>query len=344
MKKICLILFTLLMFFSQLYSQVSDKNKKNAKTAYNSAVENIINQNYEVALTYLDAAIELDPGLNDALIQKAKVKVELGQIKGAIADFKLAAQKDPKNGEPDFYLGYLPFIKDTSQLVINNLNSSIKKGFAEPQVFYYRGLYFLLAKNYSEAIKDFTRATELKTDYSIAYHDRASAKRALGDMQGALYDYRMAVNYQNDFPQAFNNMGSVKIALGDYEGALADYTVAVNLDPDFFIAYNNRGAAKYFLGQADSALIDFDRAIELQEKYIPAMNNKAASLSKSSAYPEALAILDQIIESDKSFAKAYLNRGLVRELSGDLEGACTDWTMAHELGITEAEKYLKECK
>jgi tetratricopeptide (TPR) repeat protein len=344
MKKISLLLFTLVLLFTQCFSQVSDKNKKSAKTAFNSAVDNIRSLNFELALTYLDAAVDLDPGLNEALIQRGKVKVELGKINEAISDFTLAAEKDPKNGEPDFYLGYLPFTTDTSQLVINKLNSAISKGYKQAQVYYFRGLYFLLAKDYSTAINDFSSAIDLQANYSLAYHNRASAKRALGDMQGALYDYRMAVNYENNFPVAFNNMGSVKIALGDYAGAVADYSVAINLDPEFCIAYNNRGSAKYFLGQPDSALIDFDKAIELQQNYLPALNNKAASLSKNTAYTESISLFDQILVSDNAFGKAYLNRGLVRELTGDLDGACSDWKKAFELGITEAEKYMKECK
>jgi len=173
MKKIPLILFTVFLAFSPIFSQVSDKNKKNAKTAYNTAVENIKILNYDLALTYLDAAVQLDPDLNEALIQRAKVKVELGKINEAIIDFTLAGQKDPKNGEPDFYLGYLPFEKDTSQLVINNLNNAILKGYKQPQAFYYRGLYYYLINEYSNSIKDFTSSIELKRNYALVYHDRA---------------------------------------------------------------------------------------------------------------------------------------------------------------------------
>ncbi len=344
MKKVFLILVTIFLFFPHLISQVSDKNKKNAKTAYNTAVENIRSLNFEVALTYLDAAVDLDSTLNEALIQRGKVKVELGKINDAIKDFSLAGRRDPKNGEPDFYLGYLPFVTDTSRLIINKLNSAIQKGYIQAPAFYFRGLYYLIQKSYSTAINDFTKAVELKANYALAYHDRATAKRALGDIQGALYDYRMAVNYENNFPLAFNNMGSMKIALGDYEGAIADYSVAIKLDPELYIAYNNRGTAKYFLGQIDSALTDFNQAISIQENYILATNNKAACLSKKAAYTEAIGIFDQILVTDNSFGKAYLNRGLVLELTGDLEGACTNWKQALKLGVTEAEKYLKECK
>jgi len=35
---------------------------------------------------------------------------------------------------------------------------------------------------------------------------------------------------------------------------------------------------------------------------------------------------------------------LIRELSGNLNGACEDWNRAKELGAEQAEAYLKECK
>jgi len=157
-----------------------------------------------------------------------------------------------------------------------------------------------LINEYSNSIKDFTTAIELKSNYALAYHDRAVARSTMGDMQGALYDYKMAVNFENNFPLAFNNMGSVKIALGDYEGALADYSVAIKLKPDFYTAYNNRGSAKYYLGQPDSALSDFNKAIELQQNYIPAMNNKAAILSNRAEYAQSISLFDEIITSDKA--------------------------------------------
>ncbi len=37
------------------------------------------------------------------------------------------------------------------------------------------------------------------------------------------------------------------------------------------------------------------------------------------------------------------NRGLIRELKGELDGACEDWSQALELGANEAEAYVKEC-
>jgi tetratricopeptide (TPR) repeat protein len=341
MKKILLLFIFFIPIL--LISQVPEKNIRISRQAYNSAIDNIKAANFQVALTFLDASLDLDPVFQEALLQRAKVKVELGLIPDALKDFLQASRINDKNGEPFFYLGYLQFNGDTGSNIIENLNLAIQKEYRTPQSYYNRGLYRLLVNEYSGAIEDFTSSIGLQTDFAFAYHDRAVAKYRLGDLQGALQDYRNATGFNHNFPLAFINLGSVKIELGDYSGAIEDYSVALSLDSTLFIAYNNRGSAKYFLGDINGAMDDFNRALLYSESFNPALNNKACVLIKDAGLNEALSIFNEIISSDTGFAKAYLNRGLVKELQGDLEGACADWRKAHEMGLTEARNYIKEC-
>jgi len=68
------------------------------------------------------------------------------------------------------------------------------------------------------------------------------------------------------------------------------------------------------------------------------------TLAKLNRLDESVKTFDQVIMDDQEFGYAYLNRGFVRELLGDIDGACQDWRTAGELGITEADQYMKECK
>ena len=49
---------------------------------------------------------------------------------------------------------------------------------------------------------------------------------------------------------------------------------------------------------------------------------------------------DKSIMLDLKYAKAYLNRGITRQMTRDEDGACGDWLKAKELGIKLANKYL----
>ncbi len=344
MRKKISIFFAVLLTVYSLFGQVSEKDKKNAIIAYNKAVESISSDNYQDAFSFLETSLSLYPDFPDAFVLRAKVKVELGMIPDAITDFQELVKAKPSDGEYWFYLAYLQFDADTNSVVFDCFNKSINLGYHEPQAYYYSGLCKYLFGDYQGAITDYTSAVEKDNNYALAYHDRGTARRVLGDMQGALYDYRLATGLKHDFPVAFNNMGSVKIVLGDYEGAIQDYSVAINLDPSFAIAYNNRGAARFYLGEIEESLLDFEQAIMVEENYVPALNNKASTFAKMTNFNEALSLYNQILGTPDNYGIVYLNRGLVRELTGDLPGACSDWKKALELGVSEAENYVKECK
>ena len=44
---------------------------------------------------------------------------------------------------------------------------------------------------------------------------------------------------------------------------------------------------------------------------------------------------------DDQYAEAYLDRGMVRFITQDLNGACEDWETARKLGLVDAEKLLQ---
>jgi len=343
MKKLSILFLASLFSILSVYAQLPDKSSKESKKAYNRAVEDILNKQYDQALSNLDSCLKYDEIFAGAMVMKAKVKIEMNQVDAAVEDLLAATFVDPSHGESYFYLGYLEFENEADPEILDNFNKAIANGYTEYPVYFYRGLYYLKTGDYMAAIEDFSETINRNEEFALAYHERGTAKRLIGDMQGALYDYRTATNYRHNFPEAFNNIGIVKVILGDYEGAVEDYNTAINLDPEFYRAYNNRGTVFYYLGETDKALKDFDKALSINSESLPASNNKAGVTSRNGENAIALSILNEIIEADDSYAFGYLNRGLVRELTGDLDGACEDWNMAFELGVEEAADYLEEC-
>ena len=58
--------------------------------------------------------------------------------------------------------------------------------------------------------------------------------------------------------------GMAKKAKGDLDGAITDYDKAIALIPDNASAYIIRGAAKKAKGDIDGAITDYDKAIALK--------------------------------------------------------------------------------
>jgi len=260
-----------------------------------------------------------------------------------MADLDSAIHYDPGLGEAYFYKAYILYGSDTTGMDAELFDMAISRAYNDPYAYYFRGLTWMRDGFDGRALNDFNQAIELKPDFALAYHERAGIKRIMGDLQGAHFDYRNAIEYDPGFVLAYNNLGSVKILLGDYEGAIELYTKALELDPKMVLALNNRGYARYFLGDLDAALDDFDIAINLESGFAEANLNKASILAGRNNFEPALALIDMAITENPDASLLYLNRGLIRELQGNLSGACEDWSKALELGAGEAEAYLKEC-
>ena len=120
---------------------------------------------------------------------------------------------------------------------------------------------------------------------SIAYSNRGVAKKAKGDLAGAIADYNRAIELDPKYAAAYYNRGLAKKAKGDLDGAIADYNRAIELDPKLAIAYNNRGIAKEAKGDLDGAIADYNRAIELDPKLAIASNNRGNAEKKLSRSP-----------------------------------------------------------
>lgn len=61
------------------------------------------------------------------------------------------------------------------------------------------------------------------------YYDRANAKLASGDKEGAIEDYSRAIKFDPKNPSLYNNRGLAKYALGNYQGAVEDYSLNIYL-------------------------------------------------------------------------------------------------------------------
>lgn len=344
MKKSIAIISILFLFSFLVQAQLSLKEKRQMDRLYNSGVEQLTDHNFQGALSSFDQCLVYDGTNSMVYLQRGRVNAALGNYNEALSDLDRAIQYNPDLGEAYFYKGYLMSGKDTTGTDKRMLQMSLEKGFELAETYYYIGLDHLLSGEDDKALINFDKAIRIKDDYALACHDRAGIKRRMGDFNGALYDYKTSVNYKEYFPLAYNNMGSVKMVLGDFDGAIADFSRAIEQDPKYFLAYNNRGYAHYQLGKLDTAMVDFSKAIELEPGFMEARLNKSSVFARSDEHKHALELLNGIIEENPEEGLLYLNRGLVKEMTGDVVGACDDWTKAFELGEEGAAEYLKECK
>ena len=127
--------------------------------------------------------------------------------------------------------------------------------------------------NYDFAIKDYTKAIELKPEFTI-YYNRGNTYYEKGDYDRAIEDYTKAIELNPIFANVYINRGNVYSDIGDYDRAIKDHTKAIELNPNSANAYNNRGVAYGEKDDADFAIENYTKAIELNPNHDVAYYNR----------------------------------------------------------------------
>ena len=239
-------------------------------------------------------------------------KYDLGDYKGAIADYDSAIRLNP-----DLAKAY------------NN------RGVVKDDL----GQHFA-------AIADFDTAIRLKPDYAGAYNNRGTAKGKRGQYFAAIADYDTAIRLKPDDADAYYNRGTAKDKLGQHFAAIADYDTAIRLKPDDADAYYNRGLAKRELGQHVAAIADFNSAIRLKPDYATAYYSRGFSKDMLGQHFAAIADFDTAIRLKPDYAIAYLNRGVAKVLLNRISEAKRDvrtaLRLAKQAGDTRLITHIEE--
>lgn len=201
------------------------------------------NKVWKDGMSLFEDVIEKNPMIDYAYVNRAHAKSDLGDHKGALADYDKAISINPRFAES-----------------WNN-----------------RGNEKYMLGDKKAALEDYNQAIIVDPKYSLGYFNRAIDRAELNDFQGAISDYQSAIKYKPDYPDAYYNLGNLKIKLQDFKGAISDYAQALKYRPQFAQAYHNIGVAYYSLADYQNAVLNFSEAIRLNSGYIEAYINRAAS-------------------------------------------------------------------
>lgn len=142
-----------------------------------------------------------------------------------------------------------------------------------------RAINNMYAKQYDQAILEFTKVIELNPGDSVAYLDRGLAKE-------------------------FNN---------DFKGAIQDYTLQLKIDPQMVDAYFLRALLEDKLSQKSKAKADYLKTIELEEENADAHYFLGNIYFKKKKYKRALQQLNEAIVFNPEVSEYYELRTKIEE-------------------------------
>jgi tetratricopeptide (TPR) repeat protein len=210
-----------------------------------------------------ERAILIRPHYPWALLMKGAARhSELGDVEGAIEDYRKAIGLNPRI----------------------------------PELFENLGFALTTKGAYDEAIATLNEAIRLNPQSAAAYNNRATAYFSKGDRDAGMADLRQVLRINPSLCEAHANLGLAWTQDGEYAKAIESFTKALSLNPDWSEVLTARGAAFARMGDQNQAMSDFDEAIRSGPGYPPAYMNRATFWMKRQEWDKAMADYSRALE------------------------------------------------
>jgi len=322
------------------------------------------------ALTDYNIYVDLKPDNPEAIFSRAILRFESGQYSLARLDFQklltlppvetntiyYRQEKHNAGGTKIFtatnagkdqifnYLGLTEVKMNRFEKGIAWMDSAIHHAPENSSYWINRGTMRFDHKDYKGAEADLQQAIKLEPDNSLALHNLATVKAALGEKAASETLLSEAIANNKDLPFPLAERAYQKLQKNDLPGALEDYDEVVKLEPTEEENYINRGLVKEKMKDFSGAQKDFSKAIELNENNERAWLSHGNIMSKTKKWDTAIEDYSMAVTLDPEYGLAYFNRAMAYQNVKNSVAACKDLRKSEDLGLRiEATLKSKIC-
>jgi len=210
------------------------------------------------------------------------------------------------------------------------------------QSYVLRGDVYLAINQPKDALKDYTKAIEIRHKNSDYYYARSKAYEKLKKYDNAIEDIQIAIELNPLNPDLLLQKASL---LYDNE----DKAQAKQIVNNYLEYFGEDTKAIYLAGKCFYSSDDFKNAIPLFSKAIKVdASNANYFLARGNSYiytkmyEEALKDFSMALDLNPRLPKVFLSRGVAKIEMGDKDGACEDFNKAYQLGNKDALKLIQE--
>ena len=298
-----------------------------------------INYRYEGALeesvAALDRVVALVPNDLAALTHRADIRLELGLMEAAEADYRLILERDPANSAARLGLGRIDFDRREYESAAERFEQALRGQPPGSVVHHHLGLALRRLGRREEA----ARQLELNDHLSVVFPDpllaalqrlnvsreahfkRGSAAMRQGNPRAALAAFRDALAAMPDDTLTIFNVGMALIELGEKEEAEARLRQAIAIDDNYRDPQYNLALILAERGDLAGAERHFRRAGEIDPEDLEARVRHADILTRMQRVDEAVELLEGVLEADAASPLARLALGAAHQQAGSDDAA-----------------------
>lgn len=279
------------------------------------------------------------------MIREAQSLVSAGNMKKALELMNEAVSSEPKNNRPYGMRGFVLMKMGKKSEAINDFSKAMELKSDYAAAYCYRGHVYGSLREYEKSVADLNKCISLDlkpNQASVAYHARGLSYEFLKKYDEAIRDFTKAISLNPKYINAYGNRGLCYFRTNKFPEAVEDYNQVIALDPKQANAYYFRGNVFLEQKKYEAALQDYDQAISLNPEYRDAYGSRGIVYVRMKKYAEAMSDYNKAILLDPDSARTYFNRALLCEKMGKKGQAMADLKKAAKLGNENAKNYLKK--
>ncbi len=228
------------------------------------------NKNPKASIRALNKAIELNPNLAPAYLDRAKAYFIMSEnlfgedlLKKAKEDINKALALDPNLAEAYHSKGVWLSLEQRNKEAVQYFSKAIELTKNNHIYYIHRANSYNSIGDTGNALKDLNEAVAIRPKDKNVHMDRAKLLTQMKKYDDALKDYLEALKIDPRSTTARNDMTQLYQKMGRYNEAVEEYSRIIKASPLDDEAYESRGKCYQALKKFDLALNDFNEAIEL---------------------------------------------------------------------------------
>ncbi|KAF9736868.1 hypothetical protein PMIN03_007281 [Paraphaeosphaeria minitans] len=210
-----------------------------------------------------------------------------------------------------------------------------------PQTWVALGNAFSLQREHDQAIKCFTRATQLDPKFAYAFTLQGHEHISNEEFDKASYAYRCAISANNRHYNGWYGLGKVYEMQHKFDVAERHYRAAFSINPNNDLLAMKIGSVLDRMKKTEAALIQYETAIRLNPHALQARVKKAHILLKLGSAEEALAEYLIVKDAQPADANVHLHIGQAYKRLRNKSEAIKYFTICMNLDPV-AQRYVKE--
>lgn len=294
---------------------------------------------YSSAIEHFNVLSKIDSTSYQTYFYRGIAKYNLGDLRGAKADFDRSIRLNPLFTNGYHYRAISESSMGDYEAALSDLQRAIELRPGYDGLYFSRGVTYFLAQRFGDAVEDFDRYIRHSPKDPAAYLNRGASYLFLGDTLKALDDYNRAIRLDRYDSEGYIRRARLYASQGKYDDAIADLDQAISLDKDNTLAYFNRALMRYETKDLGGAMDDLNTVLQAEPGNALTLYNRSLIRMQVGDYDGAIDDMDRVIAINPRNVLAYFNRAAFFIETGDLRSALEDYDKAIELYPDFAKAY-----